>query len=294
MPISKDVRARISTLKKEFDSLKKGKESLLEIIFEAELPESVYNSNAIENATLTISETEKILLDMQVSRNVSVREVFEAKNLANVFEYIRTKVNGKDVDDEMILLLHGMLMLNINDDIAGRYRGENEYVRVGTHIAPPPSQIEAMMENLLLDYYSNQSDYFVEKISRFHLEFEHIHPFCDGNGRIGRVIINYQLMQLGFPPVIIRDKEKMLYYKAFGEYKDTNRKKTATMDRMIFLALMESFHKRLCYLKGYPVIPLAEYGNSKGEALNILLNKAKRQTIPAFREKGVWKIGVLH
>ncbi len=79
MAISKDIKEKINILKQEYDSLKKNKESLLDIVFESELPESIYNSNAIENSTLTISETEKILLDMEVSRNVSVREVFEAK-----------------------------------------------------------------------------------------------------------------------------------------------------------------------------------------------------------------------
>ncbi len=79
MAINKSLKTKIDSLKKEYDSLRQDKESLLTIIFEAELPESVYNSNAIENSTLTIAETEKILLDLEVSRNVSVREIFEAK-----------------------------------------------------------------------------------------------------------------------------------------------------------------------------------------------------------------------
>ncbi|NCB20991.1 MAG: Fic family protein, partial [Clostridia bacterium] len=136
MHISKNVQDRIKKLKKEYDSLKVKKESLLDIIFEAELPESVYNSNAIENSTLSISETEKILLDMEVSRNVSVREIFEAKNLATVFGYIKEKVKNNNINKELILLLHKMLISNINEDIAGRFRKQNEYVRVGTHIAP--------------------------------------------------------------------------------------------------------------------------------------------------------------
>lgn len=292
MAISKNIKEKIDTLKKQYEILKKNKESLLDIVFEAELPESVYNSNAIENSTLTISETEKILLDMEVSRNVSVREVFEAKNLAQVFGYIKKKTNRKDVDKELILLLHKMLILNIDENIAGRFRKQYEYVRVGTYIAPAPEHIEAMIDAVLLEYSSSHTEYFLEKIAKFHLEFEHIHPFCDGNGRIGRVLINYQFIQLGFPPIIIRDKEKALYYKSFGEYRNSNKKKTAIMDKVVSLALMESFHKRIAYLKGEKVIPLAEYSKLKKESLKILLNKAKRQTIPAFREKGVWKIGV--
>ncbi|MEK9132652.1 MAG: Fic family protein [Patescibacteria group bacterium] len=290
MPITRDMKTRIDTLKREYDSLKKGKESLLNLIFETELPESVYNSNAIENSTLTIAETEKILMEMELSRNVSIREVFEAKNLARVFEYIKDKVDTKNIDKDLILFLHKMLISNINEGIAGRFREKDEYVRVGTHIAPAPENVEAMTNAALLEYSSNHSAYLLEKIAQFHLEFEHIHPFCDGNGRIGRVLINYQLMQLGFPSIIIRDKEKTTYYKAFGEYK-ANKRKTRVMDKVISLALLESFNKRITYLKGNTIVRLVEFAKTTGESVSILLNKAKRQTISAFREKGVWKIG---
>ena len=83
------TKQTIKALKKDFDQLKVGKESLLQMLGEAELPELVYNSNAIENSTLTLKETERILLELEVTRNVSVRELFEAKNLARVNEYLR-------------------------------------------------------------------------------------------------------------------------------------------------------------------------------------------------------------
>ena len=110
MAITSELKKKIDELKQEFDSLKQGKESLLDIVFEAELPESVYNSNAIENSTLTIAETEKILMEMEISRNVSVREVFEAKNLARVAEYIRGKIDTKNIDEELILLFHKIVL----------------------------------------------------------------------------------------------------------------------------------------------------------------------------------------
>jgi len=293
MSISREIREKINQLKLDYDSLKKNKESLLDILFEAELPESVYNSNAIENSTLTIDETEKILMEMEVSRDVSVREVFEAKNLARVFEYIKNKIDVKYIDKEFILLIHKMLIGNIDDGIAGRYRKQYEYVRVGTHIAPAPEHIEMMIDSMLLEQSSNHSDYFLEKIARFHLEFEHIHPFCDGNGRIGRMIINYQLMQLGFPPIIVRDKEKSIYYKSFGEYRNSNKKKKTILEKVIYLSLLESLHKRIAYLRGDVIVNLSDYSKTSEESLQVLLNKAKRQTIPAFREKKVWKIGVI-
>lgn len=290
MSTTKVQKKKISALKKEFEKLKQGKESLLNIIYEAELPETVYNSNAIENSTLTIKETEKILMEMEISRDVSLREVFEAKNLARVSEYIQNKAKEKELDNEMILLLHKMLISNIKDEIAGRYRKAGEYVRVGTYIAPPPEQVERMIENAILEYRSDTEGYFIDKIAKFHLEFEHIHPFIDGNGRIGRVLLNYQLIRLGFPPLIIRNKGKQKYYDCFKKYEYD--KDTKGMEKILTMALLESLHKRVAYLKGEKIIKLNEYAEKKKKSLNTLLNMARRQTIPAFREKGVWKIGM--
>lgn len=289
MAINNDLKHKIDDLKKEYDSLRQGKESLLDIVFEAELPESVYNSNAIENSTLTIAETEKILLDLEVSRDVSVREVFEARNLARVFEYIKDKVSTRNVDKELVLFLHKMLISNIDESIAGRFRKQSEYVRVGTHIAPAPEHLEAMLDAALVEYSANHKSYFLEKVSLYHLDFEHIHPFNDGNGRIGRVLINYQLLQQGFPPIIIRDKEKQTYYKSFSEFRD--KRKSTTMDKVLASALIESLNKRITYMKGERIVRISDYAKKHDLSSSVLLNKAKRQTIPAFREKGVWKIG---
>ncbi len=290
MPTTLPLRNYLQKLKEEYEKLKQGKDSLLALIDEAEIPENTYNSNAIENSTLTLPETEKILLEMEVSRKVSVREVFEAKNLARVVTYIRNKAGEKDLDREMILLLHQMLIGGINDEIAGRFRKTGEYVRVGSHIAPGPEQIEKMIEDIFIEYSSNVQSFFSDKIARFHLDFETIHPFIDGNGRIGRIIINYQLQRMGFPPIIIRDKEKQEYYKSFSDYRYG--KNTKTMEKIIALAVMESLHKRLAYLRGETIIPLTEYAKQQKKTSPSVLNAAKRQNIRAFRERGVWKIGI--
>jgi len=288
MAINAPTKRRIQELKADYDSLRNGKESLLVMVDEAEIPEAVYNSNAIENSTLTLKETEKILLDMEVARDVSVREVFEAKNLARVVEYIRAKSLAGEIDKEMILLLHTMLMGGIDDSIAGRYRAEGEYVRVGTHVAPAPEKVERMIEDILVGYSSDLAPYPLDKIAQWHLDFETIHPFNDGNGRIGRVLMNYQLQRLGFPSVIVRDKEKKEYYKSFTDYRDGEN--TKTMEKILTLGLMESMHKRLAYLKSEVIITLADYIKRHDLSASAVSNAARRQKIPAFREKGVWKM----
>lgn len=276
-------------LKTEFDALKKGKDALLSIIDEAEIPENVYNSNAIENSTLTLKETEKILLDLEVSRTVSVREVYEAKNLARVAEYTRHKAQTTDLTKEIIAFLHQMLITGIKDEIAGRFRKSGEYVRVGRHIAPAPELVERMVEDNLTTYSGNLEGYFLEKITKFHLQFEYIHPFIDGNGRIGRVLLNWHLQRLGLPNIVIRDKEKRLYYESLQAYDDT--RDTKLMDRVIYLALSESLHKRLAYLKSLEIVTLADYTRKYELSAPATLNSARRQNLPAFREEGVWKIG---
>lgn len=288
--ISRQRRSDIKRLKKEYDLLSAGKESLLQIIEEAELPELVYNSNAIENSTLTLKETEKILLEQSTMREVSIRELFEAKNLARVVDYLRSKPDYK-INIENILLLHQMLLGGINDNFAGRFRKADEYVRVGTHIAPAPENIQGLLNSLLGDYDNSFEEYFLDSIARFHLEFEMIHPFCDGNGRIGRLLVNLQLAKFGFPPIIIRNKSKKSeYYPLFKKYEDS--KNYIGMTNLLTLSVIESLNKRLAYLKGQKIIKLSEYAENEGLALNALLNSAKRQTTSAFRQKGIWMIGI--
>ncbi len=290
MSTSKIYRDRITSLKFEFDTLRVGKDSLLALLDESEIAEAVYNSNAIENSTLTLHETEKILLELSVAREVSVREVFEAKNLARVTEYIRKKTTLADLNLEKILFLHNMLLTAIDDSIAGRIREKGEYVRVGKHVAPAPEHIESLLQTSFFKFSSDHTSYFIDKIAQFHLDFETIHPFCDGNGRIGRTLINFQLLQLNFPGIIIRDKEKKIYYSAFPAYREKNN--TKVMEKIIALSLIESLHKRNTYLKGMSIIPLSEYIRKNKLSAPGVTNAARKQTIPAFREHGVWKIGV--
>ena len=98
----------LADLRDRFNALKKGKGSLLKLISEAELPEAVYNSNAIENSTLTLPDTERVLLELEVSKEYSLREVFEAKNLARVTEYIENKASDIVINSEVILFLHNL------------------------------------------------------------------------------------------------------------------------------------------------------------------------------------------
>lgn len=280
---------KIDTLRKEYFEVAIGKAQLLKLISETEVHEQVYNSNAIENSTLSIEETEKILLQIDLDRYVSEREIHEAKNLARVTEYIDNNAKAKELNADMLLFLHKILISNINNDIAGRFRMGDEYVRVGSHIAPAPSQIASDLEQTFMTYKADTSKSIVERVARFHLDFETLHPFIDGNGRIGRSLNNYLLIREEYVPINIRFLDRQEYYKGFQEF--TMLGKTETMEQILYRALVNSYHKRLAYLKGFNIITLNAYAKSHKLSHPNLINKAKRQTIPAFMEKGVWMIG---
>jgi len=280
----------ISQLLKEYQRLKRQKGNLIPLVDEIEISEHVYNSNAIENSTLTLSETEQILLQLEISRHVPLRELFEAKNLALVYKYVSKVAIKKPLTIEMILFLYKMLLTNIRDNVAGRFRKGKEMVRVGNHIGIPPEFIEKQMHENIDELNSDLTTPLIHKIAQFHCKFESIHPFIDGNGRLGRVINNYFLIRAGFPPIIIRNKEKQKYYFAIRSYDDEH--SFEPMIRLFELAMLEALHKRLAYLNGLKIIPLQKFVGTQLKSSNTLLNSARRQTIPAFREKGIWKIGI--
>ena len=280
----------INRLRERYYTASVGKQSLLKLLSEAEVAEQVYNSNAIENSTLTLSETEKILLQINLDRYITEREIFEAKNLARVVSYIDTRAKEQELILEVILLLHKMLIANIQDDIAGRFRKDGEWVRVANHIAPDSKEVVERLGKMLAEYHANSHENIIKRIALLHLTFEYIHPFIDGNGRIGRVINNHLLIREGFVPVNIKFIDRKMYYEAFKEFDEKGT--TKIMEEIIGKAITNSYYKRLAYLEGAHIMTLAEYAKTYKVSHSNLINKANRQTIEAFLEKGIWKIGI--
>lgn len=280
---------QIQDLRERYYKALVGKESLLKMIADAEVSEQVYNSNAIENSTLSLEETDKILMQIELDRYISEREIFEAKNLARVVSYIEKKSKESELDFDIILSLHKMLISNIRDEIAGRFRKDGEWVRVGDHVAPNPLEVEDRLQKVLTEYNANTTQSIVKRIAKFHLGFEYVHPFCDGNGRIGRVLNNYLLMRGGYVPINIKFIDRLMYYDAFREFQ--TRGATKIMETIVVRALTNSYHKRLAYLENKVIMNLSEYAKEYKLSHANLINKAKRQTIEAFIEQGVWKIG---
>lgn len=286
--INQITKDRISILSEQYKKLANSKPEAVREIAIAEIPETVYNSNAIENSTLTLKETEDILLRDLVRRDHDIREIYEAKNLAKITKILLDSANHP-ITLRSILELHKILLTDIRDDWAGRFRSGKEWVRVGAHVGANPDFVEKLIKALIADYNKQDDQYFLDKISWFHAEFETIHPFNDGNGRIGRVLINQQLMSLGLPPVIIQNKSKhSSYYPAFDSYRTTG--KFDDFTEILASLLVESLHRRITLLTSPKIITVSAWAKANGVAGNIAINKAIRGTIPAFRLREKWMI----
>ena len=144
------IKSRIEKLSKTYRELTKSNRNAIKEISAAELPEMVYNSNAIENSTLTLEDTEDILIHNMIRTDHEIREIYEAKNLAKAIEYLDNNPD-EPFTAELILKLHKILLTDINDDAAGRFRSGDEWVRVGTHIGANPDFVNELIYDLVKD-----------------------------------------------------------------------------------------------------------------------------------------------
>ncbi|MBR3236577.1 Fic family protein [Candidatus Saccharibacteria bacterium] len=286
--ISQVKRDRIDSLAEEYHALVRKSRLAIKELTIAELPEMVYNSNAIENSTLTLEDTEDILIRDRIRTDHEIREIFEAKNLAKAIEYLMDNTE-KEISIQLILRSHKMLISNIRDEIAGRFRSGKEWVRVGTHIGANPEFVDGLMQELVDGYNKDDDKYFLEKIAYFHAEFENIHPFADGNGRIGRLITNEQLDLLDLPPIVVPNKSKTSeYYPALEAYVLKNN--VEKIEELFAGLLIEALYRRIAKLTARRIIPVADWAEKNDINLQSAVNKAIRGTIPAFREREHWMI----
>lgn len=182
----------------------------------------VYGTTAIEGNTLTEDEAYRLLATDLTPKNKTVNETFEVSNYNNVREYV-SKYSG-NVTEKMILQIHKHLMTGIRGENGklirpGEYRTD-QVILLGIGYTPPPPEMVSSKLRLLLSEYTSKLDagiHPLEAASYFHQKFEEIHPFQDGNGRVGREIINYMLTEEGFPPIYITPKQRSEYLNTLQE-----------------------------------------------------------------------------
>ena len=181
--------------------------------------ELTYTSSAIEGNTLSRQETALVVEKGITVEGKSIREHLEAQNHARAWDYLQTFVNKKitDINETLVLDLQRMILSKIDDTNAGRYRNVAVRIAGSTVILPNPVKVPQLMEEFIVWLHKQSQDHPVKLAADAHLKFESIHPFVDGNGRVGRLLLNLILMQAGYPPALIRPEDRKDYITSLEE-----------------------------------------------------------------------------
>ena len=207
---------QIDRKKQELDGRRPLTEGELERLNEEFTVEYTYNSNAIEGNTLTLRETDLVLRGLTIDQK-PLKDHMEAVGHKEAFDYVRKLVKENvHITESVIKQIHCLVLADKKND-RGVYRRVPVRIMGAHHEPVQPYLIEPRMEQLLIDYTASE-EHIVTKLARFHIEFESIHPFIDGNGRTGRLLVNLELMKAGYPPIDIKFIDRAAYYNAFEEY----------------------------------------------------------------------------
>ena len=178
--------------------------------------EYTYNTNAIEGNTLTLRETDLVLRGLTIDGK-PLKDHMEAVGHKEAFDFVSELVKDNvPISEGIIKQIHYLVLADKRED-RGVYRRVPVHIMGAQHEPVQPYLIKPKMEQLLYDFAAS-TEHIVTKLARFHIEFEGIHPFIDGNGRTGRLLVNLELMKSGLPPIDIKFTDRIAYYNAFDEY----------------------------------------------------------------------------
>lgn len=208
--------AQIDRKKAELDSRRPLTAGEVARLNEEFIVEYTYNSNAIEGNTLTLRETDLVLRGLTIDSK-PLKDHMEAVGHKEAFDFVSELVKDNvPISEGIIKQIHCLVLADKRED-RGVYRRVPVRIMGAQHEPVQPYLIEPKMEQLLYDFAAS-TEHIVTKLARFHIEFEGIHPFIDGNGRTGRLLVNLELMKSGFPPIDIKFTDRIAYYNAFDEY----------------------------------------------------------------------------
>ncbi|MBR0076861.1 MAG: Fic family protein [Bacteroidales bacterium] len=223
------ILEQVAALKKSLDASRPLTPAEVEAIKEVFLVEHTYNSNAIEGNTLTLQETALVLQGITIDQK-PMKDHLEAVGYKEAFNYVEELAKqDQPITKFDIKSIHNLVLADRPED-RGTFRRVN--VRIAGALTNPvqPYLIEPKIEELLNDFNSwTKKGHIVESVATFHLRFESIHPFIDGNGRTGRLLMNLQLIKAGLPAINIKFADRRKYYDAFDDYATTGSAEAMTI-----------------------------------------------------------------
>jgi Fic family protein len=220
--------SEVNKLEKIKEEYTKTSNSNYENKYESFLAQFTYDTNAIEGSTLNLQETSFILFDERTPKGKSLREINEVLNHKKAFDYLLNY--KKEITKIFICKLQSLIVINtLREDLknqVGKYRTLQVYVRGANFIPPKPEEAKKEMRRLLVWYTRNKNKLHPLILAGyFHAAFESIHPFVDGNGRTGRLLLNFILHKHNFPMINIPNSRKLEYYSCLEESRKGNLKK---------------------------------------------------------------------
>lgn len=207
----------VDSLKRELDSKRPIPKETLKSLKESINLEWTYNSNGIEGNTLTLRETQVVLEGITVGGK-SIKEHLEAINHEKAILFLDDLVkDNQPISEWNIKNIHQLILKDIDNENAGRYRKENVTIKGATHIPPDYLKVPELMEKLILTYNTWSEYHPIIQAALLHGELVKIHPFVDGNGRTSRLLMNLDLMNSGYNPVVIKKESRLKYYEALDK-----------------------------------------------------------------------------
>jgi Fic family protein len=209
----------IDELKRQVDARRPIKPDIMKTLSQKFREEWTYHSNAIEGNTFSYQETAFFLREGLTVKGKSLREHLEIINHAEAIDYLQDALDFRDLSEGLIKDFHAILFQGVRnlDFQAGEYKKKENHVLTLSgeiHHFTPYILVPQMMEQLIQWYSDHKEKHPVEIAAFCHHRFVAIHPFPDGNGRVGRLVMNYILMKNGFPPAIVRNENRQDYYLA--------------------------------------------------------------------------------
>ena len=212
-----DFIKEIEIKKAELDSRRPLTEGELERLNEEFLVEYTYNSTAIEGNTLTLRETDMVLKGITIDKK-PIKDHLEVIGHKDAFNYLADLVKEKEpLSENLIKQIHTLVLADKPED-RGIYRRVAVKIIGAKHFTENPLLIADKMEELIKEFNADKNTNIIRKLALFHIKFEAIHPFIDGNGRTGRLLVNFELMKKGYPPIDIKYADRKAYYDAFDAY----------------------------------------------------------------------------
>jgi len=242
----------------------------------------------MEGNTLTFEEVQKVLIDGLSVKNRPLRDITETVNHSEVFHSLASMAK-KRMDLVTVLELHERVFKGVKPD-AGQWRKSNVWIR-GANFTPPRwEKVIPLMTEWLKEYASKEKERgnVFESAAWMHHRFETIHPFTDGNGRVGRLLLNLHFLKHEWPPVNVSPLNKIEYYAALNRGNDGD---VSVLSEFLRIAMGQSLIDLLDQvgtMKEDGLITIAELGKKGSYSAKYLGLRAKQGSLPAIKRSGEW------